>query len=410
MTDNLFQDIQSAGIRIAPHVIRTPLIYSSTFSRITNAHVYLKLETLQKAGSFKIRGAMNKILIHANKAGPAGVVTASAGNHAQGVSVAAQIAGIPATVIMPFWSSLSKQEASRGYGADVHLFGKTLEESMQRARELADEGMLYVHPFDDPEIIAGQGTIGLEICDALPSPDIVVVPVGGGGLISGISVAVKNKVPSCRIIGVQVQACPSAYQAKYGGGEVSETTGWTLADGIRVTRTGTHSLPYIRDMVDQIVLVDDGEISDAMLWLLERKKIVAEGAGTTPLAALLSQKFSFSPGSTIVLVISGGNIDSHQLSRVIRQALARRGRLMRLSLVIEDQPGSLAEVLAIIAREGGNILKISHSEWDIELPVHEKRIWIEIETRGPSHIAAIEKVLSNVGIQTSGFSDEMTGK
>ncbi|MCA1915217.1 threonine ammonia-lyase [Methanospirillum hungatei] len=405
MTDTLFSEIESAMVRIAPHVIRTPLIYSSTFSRMTGAHVYLKLETLQKAGSFKIRGAMNKILLHAHGAGRTGVVTASAGNHAQGVSVAARIAEVPATVIMPFWSSLSKQEASRGYGADVRLYGKTLEESMERARELADTGMLFVHPFDDPEIIAGQGTIGLEICDALPSPDILVIPVGGGGLISGISVAVKNKVPSCRIIGVQSQACPSAYQSKYGRGEIRDKTGWTLADGIRVTRTGTHTFPFIRDMVDQIVLVDDTEISDAMLWLLERKKIIAEGAGATPLAALLSQKFSFVPGSTIVLVISGGNIDSHQLSRVIRQALARRGRLMRLSLVIEDQPGSLAEVLAIIAREGGNILKISHSEWDIELPVHEKRIWIEVETRGHSHITTIEKALCSVGIYPSGFSE-----
>jgi len=406
MADNLFQEIRSAGVAIAPYVIKTPLIYSSTFSRITDAHVYLKLETLQKAGSFKIRGAMNKILIHSKGTGLTGVITASAGNHAQGVSVAAQAAGISATVIMPLWSSLSKQEASKGYGADVHLYGQTLEESMNRAMELANEEMPYVHPFDDPEIIAGQGTIGLEICDDLPSPDIIVVPVGGGGLVSGISVAVKNQVPSCKIIGVQADACPFAYLSKYGNDRVSIKNEWTLADGIRVTRPGTCTLPYIREMVDKIVLVDDGEISDAMLWLLERKKIVAEGAGATPLAALLSGKFYYPKGSRIVLVISGGNVDSHQLSRVMRQALAREGRLVRLSFVIEDQPGSLAEVLAIIAREGGNILKISHSEWDTDLPVQEKRIWIEIETRGHSHITAIKKATERTGIQLSEISRE----
>jgi threonine dehydratase len=306
---------------------------------------------------------------------------------------------------MPFWSSLSKQEAAKGYGADVHLYGNSLEESMNRAYELSHEGMLYIHPFDDPDIIAGQGTIGLEICDALLKPDLIVVPVGGGGLISGISIAVKSQVPSCRIIGVQAQACPSAYQVKHNGNPVREKAGWTLADGIRVTQTGSYTLPYIRDYVDDIVLVDDGEIADAMLWLLERKKIVAEGAGATPLAALLSKSFSYPPDSSIVLVISGGNIDSHQLSRVIRQALARRGRLMRMSLILEDQPGSLAELLAIIAREGGNILNINHSEWDIDLPVHEKRIWIEIETRGASHIAAIEKAIRHVGVQ---YADPLT--
>lgn len=396
MQNDMYQEIRSAGLRIASYVTKTPLIYSSTFSRMADAHVYLKLETLQMAGSFKIRGAMNKILIHKDRT-VSGVVTASAGNHAQGVSVAAHIAHIPATVIMPLWSSLSKQEASRGYGADIRLYGNTLEESMERAQELATEGMLFVHPYDDPDIIAGQGTIGLEICDDLPSPDLIVVPVGGGGLISGISVAVKNRVPSCQIIGVQAAACPYAYLTKYGGCEETGPTGWTLADGIRVTRIGEHTLPYLHNLVDEIVLVDDGEISDAMLWLLERKKIVAEGAGATPLAALLSHKFSYPTGSTIVLVISGGNIDSHQLSRVIRQALARKGRLMRLSVVIADKPGSLAELLAIIAREGGNILKISHSEWDIELPVQEKRIWIEIETRGPAHMTAIEKTITQVG-------------
>lgn len=392
------EDIRDAQARLSPYIINTPLVYSPAFSRITGAEIYLKLETLQKSGSFKIRGAMNKILCNMPRIDMSGVVTASAGNHAQGVSLAAQATGIPATVVMPLWSSLSKQEAARGYGADIRLYGKTLEESIERAKELSKGGMFYIPPFDDPEIMAGQGTIGLEICDILHKPDIIVVPVGGGGLIAGITVAIKKITSSCRIIGVQSLSCPSAYSAIKKGKPVREEGTCTIADGIRVTEIGRHPFSVIRKLVDDIVLVDDGQIADAILMLLERKKIVSEGAGATPLAALLSDKISYKAGDIIVLVISGGNIDSHQLSRVIRQALARSGRLMRLTLVLEDHPGSLSELLAIIARKEGNILRISHSEWDIDLPVHVKRIWIEIETRGVEHSEVITKAINQAGI------------
>lgn len=394
------EDIREAEISISPYIIHTPLIYSPSISLMTGAEVYLKLETLQKSGSFKIRGAINKILSNRSKISRKGVVTASAGNHAQGVSLAAHAAGVPATVVMPLWSSLSKQEAARAYGADIRLFGKTFEESMDRALELVQNGMLLVHPFDDPDIIAGQGTIGLEVIDSGVQPDLIVVPVGGGGLIAGVAIVIKKYFPSCQVIGVQSDACPSAYHQMKKGGPEYMSGGSTIADGIRVAKTGKHTFEIIKKFVNDIVLVDDSSIADAILLLLERKKIVAEGAGAASLAALISGKINYQPGNTIVLVISGGNIDSHQLSRVIRQALARSGRLVRLNLVLEDHPGSLSELLAIIARKEGNILQISHNEWDVDLPVLEKRIWIEIETRGKEQSEIIQKAIQQAGIKT----------
>lgn len=393
--------ILDARKRITPYIIQTPLMYSPTFSAMTGAEIYLKLETFQKGGSFKVRGAINKIRANPAATRRTGVITASAGNHAQGVAIAARDAGIPATVIMPIWASLSKQEATRGYGADVHLYGSTLEESIAYAHEYATDGRLYIHPFDDLEVIAGQGTVGLEICDLLKCPDVIVVPVGGGGLISGIATAVHSLAPSCAIIGVQARACPSAYEALSCNGPVRQETGWTIADGIRVAETGRFTFPVIRDEVRSVILVDDADIADAMLWLLERMKVVAEGAGAAPLAALLTGSVPYKPGDTVVLVISGGNVDSHQFSRVIRQALVSQERLKRLSVVLEDKPGSLAELLAIIAREGGNILHIHHSEWETDIPVNMKRIRIEIETRGHDHSHAIKSAVMHAGIRLS---------
>ena len=393
--------IRDARERISPYIIQTPLMYSPTFSAMTGAEIYLKLETFQKGGSFKIRGAVNKIRLNLSATRKKGVITASAGNHAQGVAIAARDVGISATVIMPMWASLSKQEATRGYGAEVHLYGSTLEESIAYAHELAADGRLYIHPFDDLEVIAGQGTVGLEICDLLKTPDVIVVPVGGGGLISGIATAVHATVPSCAIIGVQARACPSAYEALSCNGPVTQETGWTIADGIRVAETGRLTYPVIRDEVRSIILVDDADISDAMVWLLERMKVVAEGAGAAPLAALLTGAVHYKPGDTVVLVISGGNVDSHQYSRIIRQALVSQERLMRLSVVLEDKPGSLAELLAIIAREGGNILHIHHSEWETDIPVNMKRIRIEIETRGHDHSHLMRTAVMHAGIRLS---------
>jgi len=383
--------------RIAEHVIRTPLVYSPAISALTGARVYLKLETLQKAGSFKVRGATNKILTNITKAQKRGVVAASAGNHAQGVAVAAHAAGVPATIVMPSWASIAKQEATRSYGAEVVMHGSSLEESISRARELAEEGRLFIHPYDDDDVIAGQGTIGLEILDTIPCVDAIIVPVGGGGLAAGIATAVKPVRPEIRIIGVQASACPSASRAVSAGSPVQVTTRPTIADGIRVAECGARTFPILQKLVDQVVLTSEEEIADAMLLLLERKHIVAEGAGAAPLAALLNGSITIPPGSVIVLVISGGNVDSAQLFRIIRQTMARQGRILRFSVLLDDHPGALAQLLSVIALQGGNILHIDHTQGEGDVPLMMARVEIELETRGREHAGAILSAIRNAG-------------
>ena len=391
------EKIRNAQRRIEEHIIRTPLVFSPTFSEMTGARVYLKLETLQKAGSFKVRGATNKILGNLDTARARGVVAGSAGNHAQGVAVAARRAGVPATIVMPEWASIAKQEAARGYGARIIISGQTLEESVGHAMTLAKEGMLFIHPYDDEDVIAGQGTIGTEILDDLPKTDMIIVPVGGGGLIAGIATAVRALRPSCRIVGVQAAGCPSAYEALRTGDSVCVSPQPSLADGIRVAQTGTLTLPVIRSLVDRIVLADEDAIADAMLWLIERKKVIAEGAGAIPLAALLNGSIPIEPGSTIVLVISGGNIDTPRLERTLHHALMRQGRILRCSVVLDDHPGALARFLAIVANGKGNILHIHHEQGAYDLPVDAVRVVVEIETRGKEHGGAIVSALEGAG-------------
>ncbi|HSA37576.1 MAG TPA: threonine ammonia-lyase [Methanoregula sp.] len=388
------EDIRIAKKRISGTIIRTPLVYSPALSALTGANVWLKLETLQKAGSFKVRGAANRILSAKETIKNRGVVAASAGNHAQGVVVAAHAAGVPAVIVMPEWVGVSKQEATKGYGAEVIIHGKTLEESISRAEELAAGGRLFIHPFDDDEVIAGQGTIALEILADLPETDLIVVPVGGGGLIAGIAVAAKGMRPAISVVGVQASVCPSAVEALRQERPVQVTAGRTIADGIRVAATGNRTFPIISQLVDQIVLVTEEEIADAMLLLLERKHIVAEGAGAAPLAALLNGSIPVRAGSNVVLVISGGNVDSALLFRIVRQVMTRHGRILRFSVLLEDVPGALADLLAIIAEERGNILHILHSPGDGDVPVQVARVNFEIETRGQDHT---ESILSAIG-------------
>lgn len=396
-------DIQAAEQRIAEHVIRTPLVYSPAISALTGARVYLKLETLQKAGSFKVRGAGNKILANISAARTRGVVAASAGNHAQGVAVAAHAAGVQAMIVMPSWASLAKQEATRRYGAEVVMYGSSLEESIGRAGELAHEGRLFIHPYDDDDVIAGQGTIGLEILHDLPGADMIIVPVGGGGLIAGIAAAAKAIKQDVRIIGAQAAACPSAYEAIGAGSPVRVTARPTIADGIRVAECGARTFPVLQELVEGVVLATDDEIGDAMLLLLERKHVVAEGAGAAPLAVLLNGSISIPPKSSVVLVISGGNVDSAQLFRIVRQVMARQGRILRFSVLLEDRPGALAELLSIIAMEGGNILHIHHTQGEGDVPVMMARVEIELETRGREHAAALLDAIFRAGyLVTSG--------
>jgi threonine dehydratase len=396
------EDIQTAESRIFPYIIHTPLVYSPTISGMTRANVYLKLETLQKAGSFKVRGATNKILSCIKTAtGPGGVtvVAASAGNPAQGVAVAAHSAGIPATIVMPEWSTLTKQEATRSYGARVIIYGRSLEESIEKARSIAPKGSIFIHPYDDDAVIAGQGTIALEILHDLPAADMIVVPVGGGGLITGIATAAKAMNPDIIVIGAQAEVCPSALEALHYGSPYRIKAGKTIADGIRVAETGVLTLPLIQRYVDRLVLASEEEIADAMLLLLERKHVIAEGAGAVPLAALMNGSIDILPGSNVVLVISGGNIESSLLFRVVRQSLTRQGRIMRFSVLLDDQPGSLAQILTSIAQERGNILHIHHLQGESGIPVLTAKVNIELETRGWDHIREIKKVLADAGYE-----------
>lgn len=387
--------IREAASHLSGKIIRTPLVYSPTFSDATGTEVYLKLEAMQKAGSFKVRGAANRILSGEERQG---VIAASAGNHAQGVAVAAGIAGVPVTIVMPEWSSPGKQEAAAGYGAEILLFGSTLQESIRYAKEIAEtRGIPFIHPYDDEAVIAGQGTIGLEILEDLPDAGVIIVPVGGGGLIAGIATAVKGIRPDIRIIGVQAAACPSAAEARSAGRPVTVDARPTLADGIRVTRTGDLTWPVVRDLVEEIVIVDEDEIVAAISTLLERKKVLAEGAGAAPLAALLSGLITADQGEKVVAVISGGNLDAFLLERVLRKGLFDAGRLFRCILDIEEGGRSLPTLISQIAREGATISRVEQERGSPDLPLHLNRVTIEMELRGPDHRDRIIGVLRELG-------------
>lgn len=394
-------DIQKASRLIQGSILRTPLIYSPTFSNVAKAEVYLKLENLQRGGSFKVRGATYKILSNLDRIRDKGVVAASLGNHAQGVALAAREAGIPATIVMPTWASIAKQEATKGYGAELILQGESLDESVAAARQLASEtGRTFLHPYDDEEIITGQGTIGLEILEDLPDVDLILVPVGGGGLIGGIAAAVKALRPTAKVVGVQAAACPSAREALKAGRPVTledvEEKG-SIADAIMVTQVGDAAFPLLRDLVDEIVEVDEDQIASAVLLLLERKRILAEGAGAAPLAALFGPAFRVREGSKVALVISGGNMDSLLLDRVIHQGLRQEGRLMRFSVSLEDVPGSLAGLLDLVAGLKANVVHIHHARNERGLPINSTRVDMELETRCASHVAAMADALKDAG-------------
>jgi threonine dehydratase len=386
-------DIHKANRILDGKVLRTPLVYSPYFSKQIEGEVYLKLENLQKTGSFKLRGATHEIQTHLNSIGPQGVVAASAGNHAQGVALAAREAGIPATIVMPEWASITKQEATRGYGGQVQLKGKSLTESIREAEELAETGMTLIHPFDDPEVIAGQGTIALEILSELPDPDLIIVPVGGGGLIGGIAAAAKSIRPKTRIIGVQAEACPSAHRSRESGEVIRVESRRTIADGIAVKQPGELTFQIIQEKVDEIFLVEEEQIAHAVLTLLERKNILAEGAGAVPVGALLDPSVSIPQGSKVVLVISGGNVDTPLLDRILRQGLLRNGRMMKFGVILDDVPGSLAQLLTLVASLQANVLQIYHHRSEVNLPIYTSRVELELETRGWDHLNEITDAL-----------------
>ena len=393
----LFSDITAAAERLRGDILATPLVFSPALSRTFDGRLYLKMENLQKTGSFKARGALNLVKKRRELIPEGGVVAASAGNHAQGVALAARQAGIPATIVMPVGASISKQEATRNYGGKVVLEGRTVSESLVAARRLARDGSLFIHPFDDPDIVAGQGTVALEIVEGLPDLDHVIVPVGGGGLIAGIAVALRRLKPEATLTGVQAAVCPSAVEALRRGAVTEVPAGVSIADGIAVRQTGALPFEIIREMVDDIVLVEEEQIAAAILLLMERKKIMAEGAGAVALAALMSRAVVLAPGEKTVLLISGGNLDSPLLGRIIRKGLIQSGRIMRVGVMLEDVPGALAGLLRCIADANANVLHIHHDRSRRDCPVNVTAVELELETRGEAHIAALEATLREAG-------------
>ncbi len=383
--------INKASDLISPHIHKTPLIFSNSFSKTCEAEVYIKAENLQKTGSFKVRGAFNKLL----KLGADKVIAASMGNHAQGVAFAATTIGIKAKIVMPLNASIVKQEATKGYGAEVILYGETFRDALDYA--ISQKDYIFIHAFDDEDIIVGQGTIGIEICNELNDIDVVVVPVGGGGLISGISVAIKNLSPKTEVIGVQTVAATSAYDS-FHTKEIAEMTPQpTIADGIAVGRIGNKTFEVMQRYVDDIIKVSEESIAMSVLLFLERKKLVVEGAGAVPLAALIEQKDRFK-GKRIVLVVSGGNIDFTLIDRIIHKGLVSSGRIGVFKVIVDDVPGGLHKITGIIAAQGGNILNVVHDRLSQEIPIGKTMVIFTVETKGAIHLNDII-----LAIRESGF-------
>ena len=391
-------DVEAARDRVAETARHTPLSYSYTFSDMTGADVHLKQEMLQRTGSFKIRGATNRIATLSADALDGGVVTASAGNHAQGVALAATRMGVDATVVMPEYAPISKILATRAYGAEVVLHGADYDEAATLAHEIEQrENRYYLPAFDDWQVMAGQGTIGLEIYDDLPEIDTVVVPIGGGGLISGIATALKGHDPSIRVIGVQAEGASSVAPSLQKGAVVELDRVDTIADGIAVRAVGEKPFQVIREHVDEVVTVSDAEIAVAIVTLLERAKTLTEGAGAVALAALLSGAFEYRQNEVIVPALCGGNIDMNMLSTVIVRGLAETGRYLRLKTVLPDRPGALDSFVSIVSEQDGNIYAINHDRTSRDVSMDDAEIEVDIETRGPDHIEQLVDALESGG-------------
>jgi threonine dehydratase len=390
-------DIRAARELLAGVALRTPILDSRTFSDATGATVLLKAENLQKTGSFKIRGATN-CLAHLTAAQrEAGVVTSSAGNHAQGVALAARSLGVRATVYMPIDAPLSKQAATRGYGAEVVLEGDSFDDAQAAARRDAGSRP-FISAFDDEHVVAGQGTVGLEIAEDVPGADVVVVPLGGGGLLSGIAIALRAVHPSCRIVGVQASGC-AAYRSSIKAGQPLEArSSRTIADGIAVKRPGEVTFPLVRDLVDDIVEVAEDEIVLAMVALLERAKLVVEGAGAVGLAALLAGRIPVT-GKTVVCVLSGGNIDAALLQAVVRHGLTSGGRYLVCRTKILDRPGSLRTLLGHLAEDRINIVDVEHHREGIALGVTDVEVELTLETRDRDHCVEVLDTLRRRGYE-----------
>jgi threonine dehydratase len=395
-TVTLFE-IQSALSRIRSSIPISPCARSETFSALTGNSVFLKLENLQRTGAYKERGALNKLRSLSADDRAHGVIAASAGNHAQAVSYHAARLGIRAMICMPLTTPLIKVSATRGYGAEVVLHGANYDEAFEEAiRRSQHEHLVFVHAFDDDVVIAGQGTLGLELLEQHPDLDAVVVPIGGGGLIAGIACALKESNPRIQVIGVQPARLPSMKAALDGNRPVTIPAAVTIADGIAVRRAGARTVPLIRKYVDEVVTVQEEEIANAILLLLEQEKTLAEGAGAAAMAALLNRRVALS-GKKVVAMVSGGNIDVTLLARIIERGMVKDGRLVRLRIHLPDYPGALHGLTGILAAHRANIVETAYDRAYHGVNLGETTIEITMETRGPEHIAELLTALSSGG-------------
>jgi threonine dehydratase len=390
-------DIRAAAARLQGQVLTTPCVESRTLSQMAGCQVFLKFENLQFTASFKERGACNKLVQLSSEERQRGVIAMSAGNHAQGVAYHAQRLGLRAVIVMPLFTPMVKVERTRMFGAEVVLHGDTLEEARLHAQELARrEQLVFVHPYDDPAIIAGQGTVALEMLEAVPQLDTIVVAIGGGGLIGGIAAAAKGLKPGIRVIGVQTQRFPNMYNA------VKHTSlpqgGPTIAEGIAVGAPGRLTEELVERYVDDIVLVDEGDIEQAIVMLLDYEKTLVEGAGAAPLAALMKDPQAYA-GRKVGLVLGGGNLDPMLLASIIQRGVVRAGRLARLKVCARDVPGSLARITAIVSEAGANIDEVHHQRAFTLLTAQNVEIELVVQARGREHVQALLAALQAAGFQ-----------
>ena len=392
-------DIRRAADIIRGHVLETPCVFSRTLSEITGAEVHLKFENLQFTASFKERGACHRLSQLSPEERRRGVVAMSAGNHAQGVAYHGQRLGIPVVIVMPRHTPAVKVERTRGFGAEVVTAGDTLEEARDHADALARErGLTFVHPYDDPAVIAGQGTLGLEMLEAVPSLDTLVISIGGGGLIGGVAAAARALRPSLEVVGVQARRFPAMYNALKGASLPQGES--TLADGMAVGRPGTTTRELAAKWVSDVVLVDEGHLEQAIVMLLEVEKTLVEGAGAAGLAALLAEPARFR-GRRVGLILCGGNIDPLLLSSIIGRGMVRAGRLVRLRVGARDVPGSLALITSTVARAGANIDEVHHQRAFSSLSAQYVEVELVLQTRGPAHVEEVVNVLRAAGLVPS---------
>ncbi|MEV7679450.1 threonine ammonia-lyase [Streptomyces sp. NPDC088341] len=392
----ILDDIRGAQ-KMLSGVARTTAMEGSRYlSRLVGAPVHLKCENLQRTGSFKLRGAYVRIAGLSPEERAAGVVAASAGNHAQGVALASTLLGVRSTVFMPVAAPLPKVAATRDYGAEVRLHGQVVDETLAAAQEYArDTGAVFIHPFDHPDIIAGQGTVGLEILEQCPEVRTVVVGIGGGGLAAGIALAVKSVRPEVRVIGVQAEGAAAYPPSLRAGRPMSVETPQTMADGIKVGRPGDIPFQLVQELVDEVRTVSEDELSSALLLCLERAKLVVEPAGASPVAALLSDPGAFR--GPVVAVLSGGNVDPVLMQRILRHGMAAAGRYLSLRVRVTDRPGALATMLTVLSVADANVLDVSHVRTDPRLGLAEADVEVHLETKGPEHCAEVEAALRTAG-------------